>query len=119
MAPEAITNGYGGMYLPADGSTDPGLADREERPEVINNPSPEDVTILETLYGTRKKMRIIMLGAGMSGLNFFKFAEEKLKNVEIICYEKNPDIGGTWFENRCVTIFEDSLIPSSPNPYDT
>ncbi|KAK5443483.1 hypothetical protein LTS15_010628 [Exophiala xenobiotica] len=100
MAPEAITNGYGGMYLPADGSTDPGLADREERPEVINNPSPEDVTILEQLYGTRKKMRIIMLGAGMSGLNFFKFAEEKLKNVEIICYEKNADIGGTWYENR-------------------
>ena len=65
MAPEAITNGYGGMYLPADGSTDPDLANREERPEVINNPSPEDVAILEQLYGTRKKMRIIMLGAGM------------------------------------------------------
>ncbi|KAL6248051.1 hypothetical protein RBB50_005399 [Rhinocladiella similis] len=100
MAPSAVTNGYGGMYLPADGSTDPELSRREERPKVLNNPTDDDVTILEQLYGTRKKMRVVMLGAGMSGLNFFKFAEEKLKNVEIICYEKNPDIGGTWYENR-------------------
>lgn len=41
-----------------------------------------------------------MLGAGVSGINFFKRAEERLKNVEIICYEKNSDVGGTWFENR-------------------
>src|SRR5271170_2907096 len=34
------------------------------------------------------------------GTHFFKFAEEKLKNVEIICYEKNHDAGGTWLENR-------------------
>ncbi|EXJ82626.1 hypothetical protein A1O3_06439 [Capronia epimyces CBS 606.96] len=99
MAPTASTNGYRGMYLPADGSTDPELARHEVRPEV-NNPSPDDVKILEQLYGTRKKMRIAVLGAGVSGLNFFKFAEDKLKNVEIICYEKNADIGGTWYENR-------------------
>lgn len=99
MAPGPTTNGYGGMYLPADGSTDPELARDEVRPE-LNNPSPHDVEILEQLYGTRKKMRIAVLGAGVSGLNFFKFAEQRLKNVEIICYEKNADVGGTWFENR-------------------
>ncbi|EXJ90840.1 hypothetical protein A1O1_03945 [Capronia coronata CBS 617.96] len=99
MAPTAITNGYGGMYLPADGSIDPEISGHEVRPEV-NNSSPDDVEILEQLYGTRKKMRIAVLGAGMSGLNFFKFAEDRLKNVEIICYEKNADIGGTWYENR-------------------
>ena len=59
-----------------------------------------DVTIREENFGTKKKMRIAMLGAGISGINFFKFAEEKLENVDIVCYEKNHDVGGTWLENR-------------------
>lgn len=99
MAPSAVDNGYRGMYIPPDKSTDPELGRNEVRP-LVNNPSPEDVEILEQLYGSHKKMRIAVLGAGVSGLNFFKFAEERLKNVEIICYDKNPDIGGTWYENR-------------------
>jgi hypothetical protein len=49
----------------------------------------------EQPYGSRKKMRVAMIGAGISGLNLFKVAEEKLQNVDIICYEKNKDIGGT------------------------
>ena len=66
----------------------------------MNGDSDGDVTIREEPYGIKKKMRIAMLGAGVSGLNFFKFAEEKLENVEIVCYEKNRDVGGTWLENR-------------------
>lgn len=46
-------------------------------------------------YGSRKRMRIAVIGAGISGLNIFKAAEEKLRNVELVCYEKNHDIGGT------------------------
>ena len=46
-------------------------------------------------YGSRKKMRIAIIGAGISGLSIFKVIEEKLQNVEIVCYEKNHDIGGT------------------------
>ncbi|KIW94844.1 uncharacterized protein Z519_04822 [Cladophialophora bantiana CBS 173.52] len=99
MAPVATTNGYGGMYLPDDPDR-AGLAQSGQQRPLLNNPSPDDVEILEQLYGTRKKMRIAVLGAGMSGLNFFKTAEERLKNVEIICYEKNADVGGTWYENR-------------------
>jgi hypothetical protein len=66
----------------------------------MNGHSNGDVTIGEEPYGTKKRMRIALLGAGVSGLNFFKFAEEKLENVEIVCYEKNRDVGGTWLENR-------------------
>ena len=67
---------------------------------LMYNPSPDDVNILEQLYGTKKKVRVVVLGAGMSGINFFKLAEERLQNVDIVCYEKNADIGGTWYENR-------------------
>jgi hypothetical protein len=51
-------------------------------------------------YGDRKKMRIAVIGAGASGLNFFNAAEEKLQNVEITCFEKNEDIGGTSVSTR-------------------
>lgn len=97
MAPSATTNGYRGPVPVAPQR----LPNGEVRPRpLMNDPAPDDVNILEQLYGTRKKLRVAMLGAGMSGLNFFKVAEEKLKNVEIVCYEKNADVGGTWYENR-------------------
>lgn len=67
---------------------------------IMNGHTNEDVSIHPEPFGTKKKMRIAMLGAGISGLNFFKFAEQKLENVEIVCYEKNRDVGGTWLENR-------------------
>jgi hypothetical protein len=51
-------------------------------------------------YGDRKKMSIAVIGAGASGLNFFNAAEEKLQNVEITCFEKNQDIGGTSVSTR-------------------
>jgi len=66
----------------------------------VNGHDGGDVTIREENFGTKKRMRIAMLGAGISGINFFKFAEEKLENVDIVCYEKNRDVGGTWLENR-------------------
>lgn len=51
--------------------------------------------LLERPLGTKKKMRVVVMGAGISGLNFFKMAEERMENIDIICYEKNDDIGGT------------------------
>jgi hypothetical protein len=69
-------------------------------PHTVNGHNGSHVAIREENFGTKKKMRIAMLGAGISGINFFKFAEEKLENVDIVCYEKNRDVGGTWLENR-------------------
>jgi cation diffusion facilitator CzcD-associated flavoprotein CzcO len=50
--------------------------------------------------GTKRKIKVILMGAGASSLNFFKKAEEEMDNLEIVCYEKNYDVGGTWLENR-------------------
>ncbi|KAI9872864.1 MAG: hypothetical protein M1830_001115, partial [Pleopsidium flavum] len=55
--------------------------------------------IREEPLGVKRKVKVIILGAGAAGIDFFKNAEEKLENVEIQCYEKNHDIGGTWLEN--------------------
>lgn len=52
--------------------------------------------IKEQPMGTKRKVKVILMGAGASSLNFFKKAEEEMENLEIVCYEKNSDIGGTW-----------------------
>lgn len=56
--------------------------------------------IHEQPMGTKRKVKVILMGAGASSLNFFKKAEEEMENIDIVCYEKNTDIGGTWLENR-------------------
>lgn len=55
--------------------------------------------ILEQPYGTKKHVRVILMGAGASTLNFLKKAEEQMSSLKITVYEKNKDVGGTWFEN--------------------
>jgi hypothetical protein len=60
----------------------------------------EGFRILEQPYGTRRKLRVIHIGGGASGICFSRFAEQRLQNVELQIYEKNKDVGGTWLENR-------------------
>ena len=55
----------------------------------------EAYRITENPLGTKRKVKVIILGAGCSAINFFKRAEEVLENVEIVSYEKNHDVGGT------------------------
>ncbi|TKA55844.1 hypothetical protein B0A49_13011 [Cryomyces minteri] len=50
--------------------------------------------------GTKRRIKVVLMGAGASTLNFLKKAEEQLDQVDITVYEKNRDIGGTWLENR-------------------
>ena len=47
-----------------------------------------------------RKMRVVVIGAGFSGIYCGVRIPQRLRNVELCIYEKNPDIGGTWYENR-------------------
>ncbi|KAK4910101.1 hypothetical protein LTR66_017457 [Elasticomyces elasticus] len=94
MAP-IVTNGASFIYptiddVPANGDDS----------YYLNNPAPYDVEIPDQLFGSKRKLKVIVLGSGMSGINFFKYAEDKATDLDIVCYEKNEDIGGTWLENR-------------------
>lgn len=95
MAPSATTNGDGNFAFPH-------INDAAANEQIyLNNPDPEhDVDIPDQLFGSKRKLRVIVLGSGVSGINFFKFAEEEASNLEIRCYEKNEEVGGTWLENR-------------------
>lgn len=53
-----------------------------------------DVKIRDDFYGTRRRMRIGVLGAGITAINFLHFAEQSLKDVDIVLYERNEEVGG-------------------------
>lgn len=66
-----------------------------------SSPNPDsNYIILEQPMGSIKPVRVICIGAGASGINMAYQVSKYLKNVTLIVYEKNPDIGGTWYENR-------------------
>lgn len=47
-----------------------------------------------------RPLRVIYIGAGVSGICAAIFFPQLVPNLELAIYEKNGDVGGTWFENR-------------------
>ncbi|KAH0835350.1 putative sterigmatocystin biosynthesis monooxygenase stcW [Fonsecaea pedrosoi] len=62
----------------------------------VNSP----YTIQETRLGEPRELRIITVGAGASGLNLAYQINKHMRNVNHVVYEKNPEVGGTWYENK-------------------
>lgn len=50
---------------------------------------------------TLRRVKVVMVGAGFSGLNIAHAVDSgKLEKIDLEIFEKNANIGGTWFENR-------------------
>lgn len=47
-----------------------------------------------------RKMRVLTIGAGVTGILMAYRIQKDCGNIEHVIYEKNSDIGGTWLENR-------------------
>lgn len=47
-----------------------------------------------------RRLKVIVIGAGYSGIYCGIRIPERLRNVELVIYEKNAGVGGTWYENR-------------------
>ena len=45
-------------------------------------------------------MKVIAVGAGAAGLLVAYKMKRMFSNYELTCYEKNPEVAGTWYENR-------------------
>ncbi|KAF2136375.1 uncharacterized protein K452DRAFT_259191, partial [Aplosporella prunicola CBS 121167] len=64
---------------------------------------PNWVPLLEQPMHTRRPLKVICVGAGYSGLTLAHKIKHEYKladMVDLTIYEKNTDVGGTWFENR-------------------
>ncbi|KAJ5048596.1 hypothetical protein NUH16_007101 [Penicillium rubens] len=70
---------------------------------VANGETPPNwIPCAEQPVYARRKLKIICIGAGYSGLTLAHKIDHELKLgdfVELKIYEKNPEVGGTWFEN--------------------
>jgi cation diffusion facilitator CzcD-associated flavoprotein CzcO len=47
-----------------------------------------------------RHVSIICVGAGASGLLMAYKLQKHFTNFTLTVYEKNPEVSGTWFENR-------------------
>jgi hypothetical protein len=45
----------------------------------------------------KRPIRVICVGAGAAGLQIAYKAERLLENIDLQIYEKNSDVGGTWY----------------------
>ncbi|OAP54334.1 hypothetical protein AYL99_11435 [Fonsecaea erecta] len=90
------------------GSNTPGPhPSSETRPvnyEEWNRPGQTGYVVSPHLIGEPRqgRFKIVVIGAGAAGIDFLHHAPKALAglDVDIICYEKNADVGGTWLENR-------------------
>jgi cation diffusion facilitator CzcD-associated flavoprotein CzcO len=65
-------------------------------------PQIESYDAIEEPLGTTRKVRVVLIGAGASGINMLRALRLHLAHGSwtATAYEKNPRVGGTWFENR-------------------
>ncbi|KAL2837567.1 hypothetical protein BJY01DRAFT_251389 [Aspergillus pseudoustus] len=47
-----------------------------------------------------RPMKVIVIGAGISGILAAIRFPQRIPNLDLVVYDKNPEVGGTWFENR-------------------
>ncbi|CZR41710.1 uncharacterized protein FPRO_11300 [Fusarium proliferatum ET1] len=72
---------------------------------------------------TPRPVRIIAIGAGFAGLSMARAVSTgNIQNASIKVYEKNADVGGTWYENRYPGCACDIPAPNyqfswAPNPF--
>jgi len=61
------------------------------------------VPVSEHAAFTPRKLRVVCIGAGYSGLMLahkYKYETPMTDYIDLKIYEKNGDVGGTWLENR-------------------
>jgi len=57
-------------------------------------------SILEKPIHSERHVKIICIGAGASGLLLAYKLQRSFENFSLTLYEKNPEISGTWYENK-------------------
>lgn len=56
--------------------------------------------LLDHCIDDYRRMTVIVIGAGMSGMLATIRLPQRIPNLDLTVYEKNEEVGGTWWENR-------------------
>lgn len=81
--------------------------------------SPEEHNATRRLNGplhTERHIRIICVGAGASGLLMAYKLQKHFSNFSLQIYEKNPEVAGTWYENKYPGYVSFSYRSCPPRP---
>lgn len=61
------------------------------------NGTTDQWTIHDTPIENQRPIRVIVIGAGYSGIYLGIRIPERLRNCELVIYEKNKGVGGAWY----------------------
>lgn len=65
----------------------------------VEEPKPSGL-ISERAADAPRPLRVIYIGAGISGIIAAIKFRDAVPDLDLTIYEKNPKLGGTWYENR-------------------
>ena len=82
--------------LPVDTHVNGSLSSGSEAEHILKDKLPVDHA---------RSIRVIVIGAGFSGIYAGIRIPQRLKNVSFTIYEKNAGNSGTWYENRYPVCF--------------
>lgn len=84
-------------------------------------PQPAAKTVIEQRsVDEGRPLRVIVIGAGISGIIACIRFVQRIPNVDLCIYDKNADIGGTWFEVSFLLCFlspRDEAIACHETPW--
>lgn len=63
------------------------------------SPQPTQRIISDRPINAPRPLKVIYIGAGVSGIIAAIQFRKLVPSIELAIYEKNPKIGGTWYEN--------------------
>lgn len=79
------------------------VTDLPSNPPSTTSKPPNWVQLLDQPLHSERKLRLVCVGAGFAGLilaHKIKYDWKMDNFIDFQIYEKNPDVGGTWYENR-------------------
>lgn len=93
-----------------------GQTDQVKQPEAtIPNVAQDDLSGMHDFsIDEYRPMKVVIIGAGFSGILAGIRFRQYMPNLEMTIYEKNAGVGGTWYSNRypLVPYCSCSCIPS-------
>jgi cation diffusion facilitator CzcD-associated flavoprotein CzcO len=77
-----------------------GPTEHHQKNGIVAKDGASSYRIRESPMGTKRKLKVAFMGMGASGINFAYQIGKMMPDVDLVVYEKNYDVGGTWLENR-------------------
>ncbi|KAI1083863.1 FAD/NAD(P)-binding domain-containing protein [Whalleya microplaca] len=91
-----------------------------KKPESFSYPK-SDISLVQRHIDEPRELRVAVVGAGLSGVIAGALLPAKVPGIKLTIFEKNADVGGTWFENvypgvRCdvpAHVYQSSFEPNT------